>query len=146
MKIRKLRTFPWLSLTLVLLSYGLWGWYISAYSLIWLIVGWFVAVLIAIMAIWTSRSVGELMRLGPRSVLTMLFLSLILTTAIAASSLFSVIAVLTLTHILARFELRLRGVRQMRILGTLILLSSIGLGLGWCVGRLLIPSYPFWIS
>lgn len=145
MRTRNFGSSPWLSLALVLLSYGLWGWYISAYSLIWLGIGWLVAILISFTTIWTSRSIGSLMRLGPRSVLTMLFLSLIVTTAIAAFSLFSIIVVLTLAQVLARFELRTRGLRRIVTLEILSVVTTLGLAIGWSIGKFLYPSDRFWL-
>ncbi len=137
----------WFPLSLVCLAYGLLGWHLAAYPISWLFVSHLAAILATSAFIWGGRVLDYFLRLGPRSVVTMLILSSAITLAVAASTLFTVILILFATKLFARLEIR-AGASLNRIfcLGSMTVVAWIGLSLGWLTGAYLVPSSPYWLE
>jgi hypothetical protein len=146
MKAPLLSTIPWFSLVLVALAYGLLGWHLSAYHFLWSIGSFIAAVMITVCLIWGGKAFGELFRLGPRSVVTMLILSSVITLAVAASTLFAMIIILVLTKVLARLQMQSAGFSKHHTLGVVSLSAGLGLSLGWIVSKFFVSSSTYWLD
>lgn len=140
------REIPWLSLILVCLTYILVGWHLSVFHPLWSLGTLIIAILIIAGLTWGGKPLGSLFRLGPRSVVTMMMLSAIITMAVAASALFALILILIFSKVLARIQLLCMGYRRTTILLLLSLITGLGLGLGWAIGQFLIPGSTFWLD
>lgn len=138
---------PWFPLILVALAYSLLGWHLAAYHILWTVGSFMGAFLLTATLIWGGRTVGNIFRLGPRSVLTMFLLSAAITIAVAASTLFALILILLLAEILARLEMQsVGGFGQLFSFGTISLVACLGLWLGWFTGVAIVPSSRFWLE
>jgi hypothetical protein len=131
-----LHSFPWLSVTCVGLAYGLLGWQLSALAAFWLIDLWLGTVVAIFALIWRGSAVGRLLfRSGPRSLVTIFMLSMIVTLSIAYAQPFGLALILMLTILLGRLELQTRGLSRRVVLTILSIVAGSGLTIGWCLGR-----------
>ncbi len=136
----------WIALLTLGLAYSLLGWQLSAYPIFWSI-GSLVAVLIfTVLFMWGGTIAGRMMRIGPRSVVTMLILSSTITLAVAASTLFTVLLILLATQVLTRLELQTAGFNRWLTLAILACVSSTTLTGGWLIGYKFYPSNPLWLN
>lgn len=136
----------WISLLTLGLAYGLLGWQLSAYHIAWSI-GFGVAVaLFTILFMWGGGIIARMMRIGPRSVLTMLILSSTITVAVAASTLFTILIILLATNLLTRLEFQTAGFSRGLTLAILLGIASVALSGGWLIGHNLYPSNPLWLN
>ena len=140
------KTAPWVGITCLGLAYGILGWHLSAYHILWSLGAWSLGVLIIYTLLLNSRIWGRMVQMGPRSVVTMLVLSAIITMAVAASALFVMLLLLLSAKLLARLELQVAGYSRWAILVILMLVSFGFLSAGWMVGYLYFPSSPYWLS
>jgi cation transport ATPase len=137
---------PWLAMFLVWIGYVLLGWQLSAYDVAWEIGAWLAALIMIVICIWGGEKIFRLLRLGPRSIGNMLFLSTAVTLAAIASSLFAMVIIILGAEVLTRLEMAANGWHRWPILWTLISLATLGLTGGWLSGVYLIPSSPFWLA
>jgi hypothetical protein len=129
-------SFPWLSVVCVGLAYGLLGWELSALAAFWLIDLWLGTVVVIFMLIWRGAVVGRLLfRSGPRSLVTILMLSMIATLSVAYAQPFGLALILMLTILLGRLELQTGGLDRRVVLTILSIVAGSGLTIGWCLGR-----------
>lgn len=137
---------PLLSLFCVGLAYGLLGWHLSAYHIVWAMGSWFVAITLTILLLWGEQVTKRMFRLGPRGVVSMLILSGIVTMAVAASTLFGMIVVLLAAQTLARLELQSAGLGRRLTLLLMVVLSISTLSCGWFAGKTYFPSSEYWLT
>ena len=116
-------------------AYGFLGWRLSFYAAIWLIDSWFIAVIAIFILIWHGKLVSRIVWIGPRSLVTIFMLSMVLNLAVAYSETFGLVITLVLTTLLARFELQLRGISRQFTLVILTFISGLALMLGWLAGQ-----------
>ncbi|MDG2989931.1 hypothetical protein L3556_03130 [Candidatus Synechococcus calcipolaris G9] len=135
--------FPFIPLGLVGLGYVLVGWRLSAYNPVWGIISAGFAGIITVLLIWGTGSILRVMRLGPRSILTMLFLSSAVTMVVIASTIFALIAILLATETLVRLEMQAAGYRGSQILAVIMQVALLGILVGWAIGNYLVPGQPF---
>lgn len=135
--------FPFIPLGLVGLGYTLVGWRLSAYNPVWGIISAGLAGIITVLLIWGTGSILRVMRLGPRSILTMLFLSSAVTMVVVAPSIFALIAILLATETLVRLEMQSAGYRGSQILAVIMQVALLGILVGWAIGNYLVPGQPF---
>jgi cation transport ATPase len=125
---------PWLALTLVWLGYVLLGWHLSIYHIAWEVSAWVMSLLLTILCIWGGGSIYRLLRMGPRSIFTMLMLSAAVTVAAVASAIFALITIVLAAEVLTRVEMLISGFNQWQILITLSLVATLGMTVGWWAG------------
>jgi hypothetical protein len=135
----------WIALAVLWLTYTLLGWHLSAYHFIWLILSFLATALLNLSLTKEGREIGELFSFGPRSLITIFLLSTAVTLAVAASSVFALILILLAAELLARVELQVAGLDRSRAFWIMLLLASLGLGVGWWFGITLLPSSRYWI-
>jgi hypothetical protein len=129
-------SFPWLSVVCVGLAYGLLGWELSALAAFWLIDLWLGTVVVIFTLIWRGSAVSRLLfRSGPRSLVTILMLSMIMTLSVAYAQPFGLALMLMLTILLGRLELQTGGLDRRVVLTILSIVAGSGLTIGWCLGR-----------
>ncbi|XFA73728.1 hypothetical protein RYO59_001978 [Thermosynechococcaceae cyanobacterium Okahandja] len=131
--------FPFVLLVLVVFGYILVGWHLSAYALMWSAYACLLAALLTVMVVWGTSSVLRSMKMGLRSVFTMLMLSTAVTLAIIAFNIFGLIAILVSAETLVRIEMRAAGYRNWQIMVVLMQMAVLGVFIGWGIGRYLIP-------
>jgi hypothetical protein len=136
----------WISLLTLGLAYGLLGWQLSVYHISVVISGIVATVVFTALLLWGGEFIGRMMRIGPRGVLSMLIISLTITLAVAASTLFTLLLILLATQLLARLEFQTAGFKRFVTLGVLASVSGIALSCGWLIGRTVYPSNPLWLS
>jgi hypothetical protein len=138
-EIKSVRQLPWLVLMLLWLTYGLVGWNLAAYHVIW-----FMGVLILALAMtlswfgsrWLKQAIGYI----PTALLVALMAS-ILTSVALTSSLFLTIALMPfLATFLAWSEMRFFNFSRTRIFWSLVVIAVLGLGLGELVDLWVLPS------
>ncbi|MGB7415596.1 MAG: hypothetical protein WA902_15420 [Thermosynechococcaceae cyanobacterium] len=127
-------------------AYGLLGWQISAYHVFLAVVTIFAVCLFTILLLWGGGLASRMMRIGPRSVLLMLVISLTITLAVATPTLFTLLLILLATQLLARLEFQTAGFNRFVTMGMLSSVSCIALSCGWLIGRSLYPSNSLWLS
>ncbi|NJK40712.1 MAG: hypothetical protein HC934_03885 [Acaryochloridaceae cyanobacterium SU_2_1] len=137
---------PAISLISVGIAYGLLGWNLSAYQIYWAVGTWFLAINFAVVLFWGERITKRMFRLGPRGVLSMLILSSILTLAAVSFTVFSTMIILLASQMLARLELQAFGLGRRLSLVLIVMLSLITFSGGWVVGKIFLPSSPFWLN
>lgn len=131
--------FPFGLLALVVLGYVIVGWHLSAYSLMWPAYACLLAAILTILVVWGTASFLRSIQVGPRSIVTMLMLSTMVTLAIVAFDIFGLIAILVGAETLVRIEMRAAGYRNWQIMVVLMQMSMIGVFIGWGIGRYLLP-------
>lgn len=137
---------PWFSLLLVWSGYLLLGWQISAYHVAWELGAGLAGLIVTIICIWGGGAVFRQLRMGPRSIGTMLCLSAAVTIAAVASSIFALLSIIIGAEILTRLEMYARGYNSWQILIVLTFLACLGLTCGWIGGHYILPSNSFWFS
>lgn len=145
----KASTFPWGAASVIFLSYVTLGMNLAIHNPGWslwkycttsmLMVGLIVSVG-SIIHTWGRGNFLRLVRVGPRSILTMLYLSSIITLAVVSSLIFILILMIGAAAILMRIEMRAAGYQTMQILGVMVLLGLGGMVLGWIAHRLVISN------
>lgn len=78
---------------------------------------------------------SRLIRSGPRSLVTILMLSLIVTLAVSYAQSFGLALILLLTILLGRLELQSKGLSRRTVLTILSIVAGSALTIGWCLGR-----------
>ncbi len=131
--------FPLVLLILVVFGYILVGWHLSAYPLMWSAYACLLAAILTVLVVWGTSSVMRSMKIGLRSVFTMLVLSTAVTLFIIAFSIFSLIAILVSAETLVRIEMRAAGYRNWQIMVVLMQMAVLGVFIGWSIGRYLLP-------
>lgn len=126
---------PWLSILCIGMAYGLLGWELALFSAMWVIDIWLLTILVIFGLIWRSQAVGRLMRLGPRSLVSIFLLSMTVTLAAAYAEPFGLALVLLLTIAWGRLELQTRGLSQRVTLTVLSLVAGGSLTGGWFLAR-----------
>nr|WP_238718421.1 hypothetical protein [Petrachloros mirabilis] len=140
------KTAPWVGIACLGLAYGLLGWHLSAYHILWSAGAWGLGIFVIYTLLWSGRIWGRMLQMGPRSVVTMLVLSAVITMAVAASAVFVMLALLLAAKLLARLELQVAGYNRWATLIILVLISFCGLSSGWVIGYLYFPSSPYWLG
>lgn len=130
-----LLTFPWLSVSCIGLAYGLLGWQLSFLSMFWLMESWLATIALIFLLIWRGDLISRWVRWGPSVLVSILFISGILTFAIAHAELFGLALVLLLSIFWGRLELQTWGLGQSFVLACLSLVSGSTLTIGWLLGR-----------
>ncbi|MGF1603616.1 MAG: hypothetical protein ACFCU8_16650 [Thermosynechococcaceae cyanobacterium] len=136
----------WVSLMTLALAYGLLGWQLSAYHVSLAIATILAVCIFTVLLLWGGGLASRMMRIGPRSVLLMLIISLTITLAVATPTLFTLLLILLATQLLARLEFQTAGFNRFVTMGMLSSVSCIALSCGWLVGRSLYPSNALWLS
>ncbi len=136
--------FPWLPAFLASLAYGLLGWHLSIFNIFWEIGAFFGAIVLTITLIWGGGGIARLLRLGPRSIFSMLLLSGAVTLAVIASSVFALIVIVLAAEALTRVEMKSLGFGPVSTLSTLTVIAAIGLSAGWVSGHYF-PSSSYWL-
>jgi hypothetical protein len=137
---------PWLALLLVWLGYLLLGWQLSSLHFAWEVGAWIVGLCLTTLCIWGGGAVFRQLRLGPRSITTMLILSATITIAAVSSAVFALMAIIVCSEILTRLEMYAKGFNSWQILSILTIIATIGLSSGWLAGHYWMPSNRFWFS
>jgi hypothetical protein len=138
---------PWISLGLVLLSYILLGWYLSAYHVVWL--GGMLVAILAIAVAWKSNPIINLLLglFGSQSLLIIISLSLIFSLILALVTVEPTILTLlvapTITMLLAALDLNFAGSKQFNVFVALTVVALIGLGLGEAIDFALLSSVRY---
>lgn len=140
-----LRRLPWLALLLVGATYMILGWQLSASPLAWRFVAHWGGSLISIFVLWSDRVTGGLLRLGPRSVVSMLILSMVVTMAVVASSVLAIGLILIAAKFLTMLEMQMVGFNRWQILFTLVLVAGLGLIAGSMLADVWAPGTTFWL-
>lgn len=135
--------FPLFPLGLVWLGYVLVGWHLSAYNPVWGIISVALSGVLTVLLIWGTGSFLRLMRLGPRSILTMIFLSSTVTTVVIAFPIFALVSTLLATETLVRLEMQAAGYNGGQILAVLMQVALLGIVVGWAIGNYALPGQPF---
>ncbi|MBW4552359.1 MAG: hypothetical protein KME35_14805 [Aphanocapsa sp. GSE-SYN-MK-11-07L] len=138
------RRFPWLPAFLAGLAYMLLGWHLSVFDIFWEIGAFIGAIALTTALIWGGGGIARLLRLGPRSIFTMLLLSAAVTLAVIASSVFALIVIVLAAEALARVEMKSLGFGPISTLSTLTVIAAIGLSAGWIWGHYF-PSSTYWL-
>jgi hypothetical protein len=133
---------PWMSLSAMAFAYGFLGWRLSRYAAIWAIDSWLVACGVILLFIFYGHRVDRISRMGPRSVLTIFLLSMLVTIAATYSEFFVISLVLLLSTTLSRLELRSMGVSRGLTILLLLVLSASFMSGGWFWGRYQISGMP----
>jgi hypothetical protein len=136
--------FPWLPAFLAALAYMLLGWHLSVFDIFWEIGAFIGAIALTISLIWGGGGIARLLRLGPRSIFSMLLLSGAVTLAVIASSVFALIVIVLAAEALARVEMKSLGFGPISTLSTLTVIAAIGLSAGWISGHYF-PSSAYWL-
>jgi len=137
---------PWLALTLLGSAYALFGWYLSAHHILW-VVGVFVA--LATLAIaWRGMPIVEHLSLSKSStlfglIILGLLLSLPAALIIGGSLFLNLIFLPIATMFFAEIEMRSAGFRQLQLFLYLTLLAGIGIGIGEAIDLVVLPSARF---
>jgi len=134
---------PWLSVTLLWLTYSLLGWHLSAYSPVWLVASLGLAVGFAFILVWGSYVLSWI-TIGLRGVLLALALSALICIAFVFSKLFFQLVLLLVAELFAALEMHTTDFSRNRMLWILILTAEIGIVLGWLTGVVLLPSSGYW--
>ncbi len=128
-------SFPWLSVICIGIAYGLLGWRISGLAAFWLINTWLITVGLIFFLIWRGNFVLRLVRMGPRSLVLIFFLSMTLTLALSYPEPFGLSLILFLTVLLGRLELQTQGWGRRLSLAILAVVAGGALIGGWFLGR-----------
>jgi hypothetical protein len=128
-------SFPILSVVCVTLAYGFLGWKLAAIPAIWLLESWIAATVIIFILIWWGDFVGRLVSLGPRSLISIFVLSMILTASAVYSEPFTLVLVLLLTIFWSRLEMQIHGMKRVKTLSILSLLIGVSMAGGWFLGH-----------
>ncbi|MCH9055629.1 hypothetical protein [Parathermosynechococcus lividus] len=131
--------FPLVLLALVVLGYILVGWHLSAYPWMWSAYACILAAILTVVVVWGTSNFFRSMQMGPRSVVTMLILSTIVTLFVNAFAIFSLIAILMSSETLVRIEMRAAGYRNWQIMIVIMQMAILGVFIGWTIGRYLLP-------
>ncbi|HEY9824127.1 MAG TPA: hypothetical protein V6D19_01660 [Stenomitos sp.] len=127
--------FSGLALVCVGLAYGLLGWELSSFAALWVIEAWLATVCVIFLLIWQSKVIIYLARSGPRSLITILLLSMVINLAFSNAQPFGLALMLLLTIIFGRLELQFSGLTRSMTLTLLSLVAGGTLTLGWILGR-----------
>lgn len=127
--------FSGLALVCVGLAYGLLGWELSSFAAVWVIEAWLATVFLIFILIWQSKVIVHLARSGPRSLITILLLSMVINLAVSNAQPFGLALMLLLTIIFGRLELQFSGLTRSMTLTLLSLVAGGTLTLGWILGR-----------
>jgi hypothetical protein len=138
------RRFPWLPAFLAGLAYTLLGWHLSIFNIFWEIGAFIGSIALTLTLIWGGGGIARLLRLGPRSIFSMLLLSGAVTLAVIASSVFALIVIVLAAEALTRVEMRSLGFGPVSTLWTLTVIAAIGLSAGWMSGHYF-PSSAYWL-
>ncbi len=128
-------SFPWLSLSSIGFAYGMLGWRLSTLSVFWLVESWLATIALIFLLLWRGKLFSRWFQLGPAVLVSILFISLTVTFAIAYAEQFGLGIVLLLSIFWGRLELLLRGINQRLVLVCISVVSGWGLTLGWLLGR-----------
>lgn len=137
--------FPWIPCLLALVVDGLYGWHLSPFNLLWSIPAHILVIMVSVVLIWGNRLLLKILRLGPRSVVSMFILSMIVTLAVTASSALGLVIMLITSKLLVIFEMRAVGFNEFQTLFTLTLIAILGINIGWMIGSFAYPSPSFWL-
>lgn len=144
MEVAFLSRLPWLPLLLLWLTYVLLGWHLSAYSTIWLVCSFALALILAVILLWSSTRFLPKISLGIRYLILGLTLSALFGAAFVFSRLFLQLVLLLAAELWVDIELLSLDLSRKSVLWILILSTELGLGLGWLTGTVLLPSSRYW--
>jgi hypothetical protein len=128
-------SFPWLPVICIGIAYGLLGWRISGLAAFWLIDTWLLTVILIFFLIWRGNFAMRLVRMGPRSLVLIFFLSMVLTLALSYPEPFGLSLILFLTVLLGRLEFQTKGWGRRLTLTILSVVAGGALMSGWLLGR-----------
>lgn len=126
---------PFLALICMGLSYGLMGWYCSAFSGILHLWAWPIAMAFTFSIIWGWTLIVRLVLLTPRILVLSLGLSLTLTIAVSFFDLFILLIMLFASTLFSKLELQLAGVSRIWTLVSISVVSGAMIGGGWSLGH-----------
>ncbi|MBF2066644.1 MAG: hypothetical protein IGS39_19820 [Calothrix sp. C42_A2020_038] len=133
---------PVKSLILLCLAYTWLGWYLSAHHIVWL-VGSVVTVFV-LGIIWQTTSwLENLVEIGSRTLVVVLFLSISVTFIASWSIIFSLVLMPFATIMLANMELRLAGLSKSERFMLILISTGLSLGVGETIDLLLLPSLRY---
>jgi hypothetical protein len=130
---------PIIPLFLLWLAYAVLGWYLAAHHIIWLVGAFIITVAIAIV----RKSISwleNLVALGSRTLVVILFLSISIALVATWSLLFSLLLIPLASTLLADLEMRFAGFNKLDSFLTITVLASLGLVVGEIIDILLLPS------
>ncbi|AFY50639.1 hypothetical protein Nos7524_4913 [Nostoc sp. PCC 7524] len=130
---------PIIPLVLLWLAYAVLGWYLAAHHIIWLVGAFIITVAIAIV----RKSISwleNLVALGSRTLVVILFLSISIALVATWSLLFSLFLIPLASTLLADLEMRFAGFNKLDSFLTITVLASLGLVVGEIIDILLLPS------
>lgn len=136
----KVRRFPWEAAFTVLLAYLTLGLNIAIHNPQWSFFDHVLASIVVVVLIWGAgnllhswgrENMLQLVRVGPRSVFTMLYLSSIVTMAVVAPLVFALVVMIGATGTLLRLEMRAAGYSLTQVFFVLVPLGLVGMILGW---------------
>ncbi|MDX2100274.1 MAG: hypothetical protein SFW36_21065 [Leptolyngbyaceae cyanobacterium bins.59] len=140
-----LKKVPWISIVLLVLAYGLFGWYLfrfTPYQITLLLV---IAFLVFQAIVLTSpprrvatRFINWVMSSGVRLIFGLTLASVGVLFLLTSPELAHVLVGLAASGLL-RLDLQVLGVRRSITFWTLLLLGFLGLGSGWAVYRVMMP-------
>lgn len=136
---------PLIALICMGACYGLVGWHCSAYNPLWNIGSWAFAIGLTYLFLWRWRMISRAILRGPKTLVSMLALSLTLTMAISFSRLFLTLILVVSSTIFTRLELQGAGLNRFWTLVTLSIVSGGMIGLGWVLGKTFYPGSPYWL-
>ena len=126
---------PLLALICMGLSYGLMGWYCSAFSGIFHVWAWPLAMAFTFSIIWGWPLILRLVLLTPRILVLSLGLSLTLTIAVSFLDLFILLIMLFASTIFSKLELQTAGVSRILTLVIISVVAGAMIGGGWSLGH-----------
>jgi len=146
MKAEFLSKIPWLSLGLVGLTHVLLGWYLSAYHYLWSV--WF---FIGSLALTLLLLGGGTLVLWFEQIRAQGYFFVLTFTAVAClaatwSTLFTLLLIAFAAEFLARVDLRAVNFSKIQIFWIRTITAGLGLGFGWSLGMMLIPSSKYWLG
>ena len=136
---------PWVALLCMCGCYGLVGWHCSAYGGVWSIGSWIGALGLTWGLLWGWQQISGVLKRGPKILVSIGVLSLVLTVAISFSRLFLLLIMVVASTIFARLELQISGLSRFWTLATLSIVSGTMIGLGWYLGKQFYPSSEYWL-
>lgn len=146
MKAEFLNKIPWLSLGLVGLTYVLLGWHLSAYHYLWSVCLLIGSVALTLIVLRGGSLVLWFNRIRAQGYFFLLTFTAIACLAATWSSLFALLLIAVAAEFLGRVELRAANFSKVEIFWIRTIIAGCGLGLGWALGTVLLPSSKYWLS
>jgi hypothetical protein len=126
-------------LVLLWLAYAWLGWYLSAHHIVWLVGGFIVAIVLAL--VWRSIAwLERLVNFGSQPLILFIILSTSVVLVASWSLFLTFILVPLTTTILAEIELRFSGLSKRDTILLLTVLAGLGLAVGEVIDLFFLPS------